>query len=200
MKKNSEQKTEREADWEPLMECWRRLPDSVPAPPVLLAHVRRREFRLQLAAVMDWLAAAFAVGVVVYMLLCQFSAYQLFWGLVILALVAWAMVFSINNRRDLWSPADGSVQAYMRLSLLRLERRRRTLRFMWILFAVELVIIALWQLAAIAGWLPWSMSVFPLRMLGVLAVALAIMLVWTWIAFARIRREAQELAGLQRNL
>lgn len=187
-----------ERDLAALAECWQR--QAAPPPPALLAHMHRRERRLRLAAALDWLGAAAMGGFALYIILFRFNPFNVFWALVLLAFVLWALLFSIRNRRDLWNPADESVQSYMRLSLLRLESRRRTLRFMWLLFAAELLIFALWQLLALGGWLPWLFTSLPPRVFAVLAGALAAMLIWTWLMAARIRREAGELEKIRREL
>jgi hypothetical protein len=189
-----------ELDWEKLERSWRAQPTAVPVPAALLRRVRRQEWRLRLGAAADWLGAAAFAGFALYLIAMRFSAFNLFWGLVLLSLAAWALVFSVGNRRGLWSPLGESAREYLDLALLRVARRRRALIFMWLLFAVELVIFALWELLALSGWLPWRVSSFGPRLYGLLGIALAVMLVWSGCVMLRVRREARHLEKLRREI
>ncbi|MGL6161465.1 hypothetical protein [Microbulbifer sp.] len=190
-------KKDSELDWAALERSWHSQSEVAPVPDALLRRVRRQERRLWLGAAGDWLAAAVMGAFAVYLIAYRFSAANLFWALVFLALVGWALVFSVNNRRDTWLPASESARAYLDLALLRVQRRRRALKFMWILFAAELGIFALWELLALSGWLPWFFFSLSVRAFSILGVVLAIMVVWSWLVSLRIGREFRELERLR---
>ena len=108
------------------------------------------------------------------------------WGFALLALG-----FAVWNRRATWRAAGETVSDHLRLSRLRCERQRRTIRFALLLFAAEAV--------AIIAQLEWFDRLVPaaLYLLAALGAALG---VWSLWAQRRLARELERIAAFEREL
>ncbi|HEX2061246.1 MAG TPA: hypothetical protein VHK90_10930 [Thermoanaerobaculia bacterium] len=69
------------------------------------------------------------------------AVWELVWALTLWAFAAIAVAFAWWNRRGTWSALGDSVAEYVRLTKLRAERQRNSLRFSVALFFVEVVAI-----------------------------------------------------------
>lgn len=185
-----------ERDWQALQELWRKQPVETPIPAEIRRRVQRQERRLRIGAALEWLVA---VGLCTYAITFaarDWAPADIFWALVALVLVGWALSFSIANRRDLWCPPEESTSAYIDLALLRIERKRSAIRFAWLLYAVELSIFLLWELLSQFGWLKplfTADSGRALLMVGAATLVLGGWSLFAWLGSARQLRLFKEL-------
>lgn len=136
-----------------LANIWQQAPCEMPVPNAIRENIRRQERRIRMTALLEW-AGSIAVGIGgVYLTLASEMRDAPWRALLVLVLLTWAMAFSVSNRRGVWDPLEESTRGYLDLARLRLERKRRMLRFTWILLIVELGIFAVWQGVSYFGWL-----------------------------------------------
>lgn len=182
-----------------LADLWQQAPVAVPVPDIIRTRIRQQERRMRLFALLEW-AAAVVVGFGGVYLMLNSAVRDAPWrALLVLALVAWAMAFSVSNRRGTWDPLEESVRGYLDLARLRLVRKRRTLRFAWLLFIAELVIFAVWQWLSRYDWLEPIFvgdGRFAISWIFVFAVLMGIWSLWYW---RRISNSEQQIAQWQRE-
>ncbi|WP_237057355.1 hypothetical protein [Microbulbifer sediminum] len=183
-------------DWSGLENLWQEQVRPVPAGTEIIRHVRRQERRLRINAGLEWLVAIALVTFALVRLFSAASTENILLATVILLLVVWALNFSITNRRGLMEPHGESVQAYMDLALLRLQRRRRGVRFAWLLYAVEISIFILWELAERFGAIDTGFNLLsPSALVTVLAIT-AVMVAWSLFVWRQTGREKRVIHSL----
>ncbi|MEW5249525.1 hypothetical protein [Microbulbifer discodermiae] len=185
--------------WRQLEALWQQQPVALPVPEELRKLVKRQALRLRVFAGLEWCMAALLAVYALYSLGQGMTLSNLAWSLILVGLVAWALRFSIGNRRGIWHPLEESTQAYLALARERLQRKRAAIRFAWILFATELAIFALWQLLAAFGWLDPLFNLFSWRAPLTIGVIAGILGAWSWLTSARIRRETLVFEQIQHN-
>ncbi|WP_334079341.1 hypothetical protein, partial [Microbulbifer sp. M83] len=145
---------------------------------------------------LEWLVAIALVTFALVRLFSAASTENILLATLILLLVVWALNFSIANRRGLMEPHGESVQAYMDLALLRLQRRRRGVRFAWLLYAVEISIFILWELAERFGGIDTGFNLLsPSALVTVLAIT-AVMVAWSLLVWRQTGREKRVIESL----
>lgn len=182
-----------------LADLWQQAPVKVPVPDAIRANIRQQERRMRLFALLEWMGAI-VVGVGGIYLMLNSSVSDGPWrALLVVALLTWAMAFSVANRRGTWDPLEESVRGYLDLARLRLARKRRMLRFAWLLFIAELGIFAVWQWLSRFGWLEpifVNDASFTIGWISVFALGMGIWSLWYW---RRINRSEQQIAEWQRE-
>ncbi|MFV8783407.1 hypothetical protein ACNKU7_13410 [Microbulbifer sp. SA54] len=180
-----------------LANLWRQAPVTVPVPDVIRTNIRQQERRMRLFALLEWMGAV-VVGVGGIYLMLNSSVSDAPWrALLVVALLTWAMAFSVSNRRGVWDPLEESTRGYLDLARLRLARKRRMLRFAWILFIAELGIFAVWQWLSRFGWLEpifVGEAIFTVSWVSVFALGMGIWSLWYW---RRIKSSEQQIAEWQ---
>ena len=184
---------------ESLAQLWQQAPVAVPVPAVIREQVRRQERRMRLFALLEW-AGSIVVGVGGLYLMLNSGLSDAPWrALLVVVLLTLAMAFSVSNRRGLWEPLEESTRGYLDLARLRLVRKRRMLRFAWLLFAAELGIFAVWQWLSRFGWLePIFVGDSNQAISWILAFALG-MGGWSLWYWRQIKGSEQQIARWQRE-
>ena len=185
--------------WQALEKLWQEQPQEQAAPEKLRHLVRRQALRLRITAVLEWTMAVALVGYALYILSLGFTPSNMVWALIILALLVWALRFSLGNRRGLWNPVDESTQAYLSLAEERLQRKRAAIRFAWILYGTELAIFAGWHLLAEAGWVDPLFNLFSLRALMTFFLVTVVLGTWSLVVLLRVRREIRQFEIIRRE-
>ncbi|WP_153039104.1 hypothetical protein [Microbulbifer sp. Q7] len=182
-----------------LASLWRQSPVEVPVPTAIRAQVVRQERRMRWYAWFEWIASL-VVGVGGVYLILHSEAGDAPWrALLVVVLLAWAMAFSVANRRGVWEPLEESVGGYLDLARLRLVRKRRMLRFTWLFFIAELGIFAVWQWLSGYGWLEPIFAGdgrFAMTWITVFALAMGFWSAWYW---HRIKSSERQIAKWQRE-
>ena len=182
-----------------LASLWQQAPVAVPVPEAIREQVRKQELRMHWYAWFEWVASL-VVGVGgVYLMLNSEVGDAPWRALLVVVLLAWAMAFSVSNRRGVWEPLEESVRGYLDLARLRLVRKRRMLRFAWLFFLAELGIFAVWQWLSSFGWLEPIFTGdgrFAVTWILVFALAMGAWSVWYW---RRINSSEQQIAKWQRE-
>lgn len=182
-------------DWAGLENLWQEQAGSIPAAEIF-QRVRRQERWLRINIVLEWLVAIALVTFALVRLFSDVSTENILLATVILLLVVWALNFSITNRRGLMQPRGESVQAYTDLAVLRLERRRRGVRFAWLLYLVELSIFILWDMAERFGVINTGFNLLsPSALLTVVAVTL-VMVGWSLFVWHQTGGEKRVIQSL----
>ncbi|WP_160152182.1 hypothetical protein [Microbulbifer sp. ALW1] len=180
-----------------LANLWQQAPVAATVPEVIRAQVARQERRIRWYAWFEWIASI-VVGVAGVYLMLNSEAGDAPWrALLIVVLLAWAMAFSVSNRRGLWEPLEESVRGYLDLARLRLVRKRRMLRFAWLFFIAELGIFAVWQWMSNYGWLEPIFagdSKFTISGLLVFTLGMGVWSLWYW---RRIKSGERQIAEWQ---
>lgn len=201
-------KSARDPEWRDLMEDWQAEERTAPPAPPLseeLRHRIRRKARLHSYGLIA-IAAGEALTILVclgYMLLEVLEKPEpvRIVGLAGMALFfAFALVFSLRNRRGTWWHSGETTRDFVELSCVRCRRKLRTLRFCPWLLAAELLFVIPWAI-----WAFLSKPKMPpvgdwLLVFGYLAVASGAMLAWSAWYGRRVRRELAELEELRRSL
>ncbi|WP_078082785.1 hypothetical protein [Microbulbifer mangrovi] len=182
-----------------LANLWQQAPVAVPVPEAIRAQVGKQERRMRLYAWFEWIASILVgVGSVYLMLISKVDDAP--WrALLVVVLLVWAMAFSVSNRRGVWEPLEESVRGYLDLLRLRLARKRRMLRFAWLFFIAELVILAVWQWMSVYGWLEPVFDGdgrFAFTWISVFALAMGAWSVWYW---RQINSGEQQISKWQRE-
>jgi len=182
-----------------LAKLWQQAPVTVPVPETIRAQVGRQERRMRLYAWSEWIGSI-VVGVGgVYLMLTSNAGDALWRALLVVVLLAWAMAFSISNRRGAWEPLEESVRGYLDLARLRLTRKRRMLRFVWLFFVAELAVFVVWQWLSNFGWLEPIFAGdgrFAIGWISLFALAMGSWSVWYW---RHIKAEEQQIEKWQRE-
>ncbi|WP_231759235.1 DUF2116 family Zn-ribbon domain-containing protein [Microbulbifer elongatus] len=182
-----------------LANLWQQAPVAVPVPEAIRVQVRRQERRMRLYAWLEWIASI-VIGVGgVYLMLNSEVGDAPWRALLVVLLLAWAMAFSVSNRRGIWEPLEESVRGYLDLARLRLVRKRRMLRFAWLFFIAELGIFAVWQWLSGFGWLEPIFvgdGHFALNWIAVFALAMG---AWSLWYSRRIKSSEQQIAEWQQE-
>ena len=164
-----------------LANLWQQAPVAQPVPEAIRAQVGKQERRMRLYAWLEWIASI-VVGVGgLYMMLNSEAGDAPWRALLVVVFLAWAMAFSVSNRRGVWEPLEESVRGYLDLARLRLARKRSMLRFVWLFFIAELGIFAVWQWVSVYGWLEPIFADdgrFALTWISVFALAMGGWSVW----------------------
>ena len=124
------------------------------------------------------------------------------WGFAVLWFTAMAVQFSSANRRGLWRPGGESTRDYVELALERVRRREASVRFAWLLYALQVAFLVAWYPAT---WFLWPLELWSLvertpsmlAMLGAFTLCLA---AWSTFATRRNRAERREFEQLRREL
>ncbi|MFD1217073.1 hypothetical protein [Microbulbifer celer] len=182
-----------------LADIWQQTPVAVPVPEVIRARIRQQERRMRVFAVLEW-AGSIAVGIGGVYLMMNSGMRDAPWrALLVLVLLTLAMAFSVSNRQGVWDPLEESIRGYLDLARLRLVRKRRMLRFAWLLFVAELGIFAVWQWLSQFGWLE---PIFvgdgksAISWILIFALGMATWSVWYWW---RIKSCEQQIAEWQND-
>ncbi|WP_406828759.1 hypothetical protein [Microbulbifer sp. ARAS458-1] len=182
-----------------LANLWQQAPVAAPVPEAIRAHVGRQERRMRWYAWFEW-GTSLVVGVGgVYLVLRSEAGDALWRALLVVVLLAFAMAFSVVNRRGVWEPLEESVRGYLDLARLRLVRKRRMLIFAWLFFIAELGIFAVWQWLSAYGWLEpvfADSGRFALTWISVFSLAMGIWSFWYW---RRIKSSEQQIAKWQQE-
>lgn len=186
-------------DWQALQELWRAQPAETPVPAEVRRRVKRQERYLRLGAAAEWLVA---VGLCTYAIVIaarDWAPADIFWALVVLVLVGWALSFSLTNRRDLYCPPEESTRAYIDLALLRIARKRSAVRFAWLLYAIELAIFLSWELLALWGWLEPILTPASTPTLLAIATVTLVLAGWSLFVWLRSARDLRLFTELQKQ-
>ncbi|WP_226703711.1 hypothetical protein [Microbulbifer elongatus] len=182
-----------------LANLWHKAPITLPVPEAIRAQVGKQERRMRLYAWLEWIASI-VVGIGGVYLMLRSDVSDAPWrALLVVVLLAWAMAFSVSNRRGVWEPLEESVRGYLDLARLRLVRKRRMLRFTWLFFIAELGIFAVWQWLSRFEWLEpifegdgW----FAITWISAFALAMSVWSAWYW---RRIKSGEQQIEKWQRE-
>jgi hypothetical protein len=197
----SEPETTGNGEWSAWREAWvseraaNRPVGREAAEPAELAVLRRRldrQRRRQIAvAAVEWLGALALVAVTVAMLRGGAAAWQIVWLATLWAFTAVAGGFAWWNRRATWRAAGAAVEDAVRLARLRAERQLRTVRFVLLLFAAEVVVVV--------AQLAWFDRLLPVAFAALGAAGIAIAL-WCAVTRRRLRRELARIDAFAREL
>jgi hypothetical protein len=117
------------------------------------------------------------------------------------ALVLGATAFELSNRRGTWRPRNDSTRAFLELSELQARRRRRGVRFGWLLLAAETAFFLPWIAWEVGGSAeraaPLGEYVGPYAFLAAMVGGFAITLRWLG---RRSERELAEIHTLRADL
>jgi hypothetical protein len=183
--------TRRDAEWERWQEDYRAMIEP-PSASQLRRHVARQGRLLRLAFWGEIAVAIAVVAVPLASLVIAPAAWKWSWAAAMLGFTAIALTYAAINRRGTWVAVDDSLVAQLDLTELRCRRMRRTLLFVPILLAGEVVAVILLIAYAKPSSLP-STYVF----LGAASLATA---AWWVAARAHVRRRLAEVAALRREL
>ncbi|SDK54554.1 hypothetical protein [Microbulbifer yueqingensis] len=183
-------------DWSELECLWQEQSPETPAGNEIIQRVRRQERWLRINTVLEWLVAIALVTFALVRLFSAASTENILLATVILLLVIWALNFSISNRRGLQQPQGETVQAYTELALLRLKRRRRGVRFAWLLYFVEVSLFILWELAERFAGLDTGFNLFSPSALLTALVVTVIMVAWSLVVWRQTDREKRVIEAL----
>ena len=118
------------------------------------------------------------------------------WGLVLAA-----TTFELSNRRGTWRPRNDSTRAFLELSELQARRRRRGVRFGWLLLAAETAFFVPWIAWVVGGSAeaaaPLGEYVGPYVFLAAMVGGGAIALLWIG---RRAARQLDEILALRAEL
>ncbi|WP_323846449.1 hypothetical protein [Microbulbifer magnicolonia] len=192
-------KRETDEQWQALENLWREQPAAAPVPDEIRRRVRRQEWRMRIGAALEWLAAIALCTYAILFAATKWDTAGFFWALVVFALVAWAVSFSVANRRGLWCPPEESTQAYIDLALLRIDRNYRAIRFAWLLYAAELAIFAGWELLGKFGLIEPSFSFVSLNGLFTILAVTGLLGGWSLAVWLRSKREREIFGELQQK-
>lgn len=185
--------------WQALEKLWQEQPREQPASGKLRNLVRRQALKLRINAGLEWSMAGAFVGYALYIVSRELTPTNMVWALIVVALVVWALRFSVGNRRGLWNPVNESTQAYLSLALERLQRKRAAIRFAWLLYATELVIFAVWHLLAEAGLVDPLFNLVSLRALVIFLLVTAVLGIWSLVVLIRVRRDMRQFEIIQQE-
>lgn len=189
-----------EQGWDSIAGLWRQQPAVPPVPAAVIARVRRQERWLRVGMVTEWLVAAALCGFALTGLIKRPDSTSALIALLVFALVVWALVFSIRNRKGLWQPLEETTSAYRALVELRLERRQKAIRFAWLLYAVELLLFLAWEVLALLDWLETGLGLFSVRAALTIMLVTAVLACWSGLVWWHCRREKLTLSNLyQKN-
>lgn len=113
------------------------------------------------------------------------AMWELVWATTLWAFAAIAVVFACWNRRGTWSALGDSVAEYVRLTKLRAERQRNSLRFGVALFVAEVIVIVA-QL--------WWFERLTRNAVALLAGSAVIVVVWLVIVRRKSGRDLKVVA------
>jgi hypothetical protein len=119
------------------------------------------------------------------------AAWQIVWLATLWAFTAVAGGFAWWNRRATWRAAGAAVEDAVRLARLRAERQLRTVRFVLLLFAAEVV--------AVLAQLAWFDRLVPVAFAALGAAGIVIAL-WCAVTRRRLRRELARIDAFAREL
>ena len=195
-------------EWRDLMEDWQAEERTAPPMPALSEEVRRRirrkarlhSYGLIALAVFEALTILGSLGFLLLEVLEKPEPVRIV-GLAGTALFfAFALVFSLRNRRGTWWHSGETTRDFVELSYVRCRRKLRTLRACPRLLAAELLFLL--------PWATWALLARPepaplrtwLAVFGWTALTVAVVLAWSAWYGRRVRRELGELEELRRSL
>lgn len=188
-----------EQGWESISRLWHQQPAVRPVPAAVISRVRRQEGWLQAGMVCEWLVAAALCGLVLAGLIRTPDSTSALIAVMVFALVLWALVFSVRNRRGLWQPLEETTRGYLALVALRIQRRRRAIRFAWLLFTVELLLFIIWELLVYWGLLDGGLDLFSVRAAVTIALMTTALILWSVVAWWHCHKEMRSLSRLQQQ-
>ena len=195
-------------EWRDLMKDWQAEERTAPPTPPLSEEVRRRirrKARLHSYGLIAIAAgeALTIVGVLGFLLLETLEKPEpvRIVGLAGTALFfAFALVFTLRNRRGTWWHSGETTRDFVELSYVRCQRKLRTLRACPRLLAAEMLFLLPWATwALLARPEPAPLSKW-LAVFGWTALTVAAVLAWSAWYGRRVRRELTELEELRRSL
>ena len=177
-----------ETEWESLSAAWNASPGEVDAAPlreIVAAHRRRL-----IAGSLCEIAVIAALAWLTYVVLRDgAAAWELVWAVTLWAFAAVAVAFVWWNRRGTWRTMGASVAEHVRLTRVRAERQRSSIRFGVGLFVVEA--------AAVIAQLLWFDRLTG-KALALLAVLGLIVFAWAVAVSRKVRRELRVIADYER--
>ena len=129
-----------DAEWDSLSSIWTadaRPVDAAPLRTIVASHRRRliaaTLAELALVVVLAWLTyAVFRDGI---------ATWEIVWAITLWGFAAVAATFAWWNRRGTWSAMSDSVAEHVRLTRVRAQRQRTSLRFGVVLFITEAIAV-----------------------------------------------------------
>ena len=168
-----------DAEWESLAAIWTASAEQVDAAPlrrIVAAHRRRL-----IAASLGELAMLVALAWLTYAVFRDgIAAWEVVWAITLWGFAAIACAFVWWNRRGTWSAMSDSVAGHVRLTRIRAQRQRASLRFGAGLFVAEAI--------AVVAQLMWF-DRFTYKSALLLAASGAVVAVWVVVASRKIARE-----------
>lgn len=186
---------EQDKDWDQLARQWQET--ELPEADVnwLQANVRRKRRGLFLANLLDAVGTVAVLVFVAWIIGPQPGGEDL--GLLLAVIVMLAIVWALTlwNRRDAWQAQADDLRESLAWNLERCRRQRRSIVLAWAIFAVQLVIVAVYlQLFSE----PASPGQYRNAALLVSGFSIG-MVVWSWLYARRISKEELRLRELQKN-
>lgn len=188
-----------EDDWNAMIDAWRHSPDDSPSvdPHGLRRRVIAESRRMTINMLLEYAVGLALVGLAAWRLATQPGLDVFLWGFAMLWFTCMALQYSADARRNLWRPASETTAAYLDLALERLRRRDATVRYAWLLLALETALVLGWYPLS---WFFWPERFWPLVdragwVLGGLCLAVGLLAAWS----ISVRRRSQaERASLER--
>ena len=193
-----------DTDWTALTNAWLYPPetDAREDPLGIRRRVQAAARRMTFAVLSEYAVAALLIALAVSTLASDDGLDAFVSGFAILGFTVVALQFSAHNRRGLWQPAGESTRDYLDLALERVRRREASVRFAWLLYALQVAFLIAWYPAT---WYLWPLEVWSLIedtpfMLGMLAVFTACLAAWSTVVSRRNRSERRELERLRHEV
>jgi hypothetical protein len=192
------------AEWTDLVTVWQQSAhqDDGTEAGAIRRRVAAQSRRMSLMLFAEYAIGAFITCFVAWKLATNKGLDTFVWGFAMLWFTGMALQFTSTNRQGLWIPATESVVAYLDLALERLQRRRKSLRFAWLLLGLQVLFLIAWYPAT---WFLWPQATWPLiertpALLGWLALVIMALAGWTTVARSRIAAERADLARIRAEL
>lgn len=179
---------ENDRELQSLSEVWKSGETQSAEPLRRLVRAKRRTLALVVAGEVALVAAFFALSL--YVVRDGVVPWEVVWLVSLWTFVAIAVGFAWWNRRGTWQPLGDSVAEYVRLSRLRCERQRTTVRLVLLLFVAET--------AAVVAQLAWFDRLTVLAVV-LLAAGGTVVAGWSLYTHRRVERELR-LIGEQEEL
>lgn len=183
-------------EWDSIAALWQQQPAAELVPDAIMTRVRRQDRWLRMGLVLEWIVAASLCGFVLIALIQKPDTTRILIALLVCALVVWALVFSVGNRKGLWRPLEETTSAYLALIELRVERQLRAIRFAWLLYMVEMLIFLTWELFAYLEWLEQGLGLFSVRAGLTIVLVTGALVLWSAVVFWRCRKEKLTISEL----
>lgn len=183
-------------EWDSIAALWQQQPAAELVPDAIMTRVRRQDRWLRMGLVLEWIVAASLCGFVLIALIQKPDTTRILIALLVCALVVWALVFSVGNRKGLWRPLEETTSAYLALIELRVERQLRAIRFAWLLYMVEMLIFLTWELFAYLEWLEQGLGLFSVRAGLTIVLVTGALVLWSAVVFWRCRKETLTISEL----